>query len=64
MFISLTFSIYMFDKLLFQYYYSLVPLKTNAILMFMTNMFIVQKLHTLYNSPTDSYKRSCKQTCE
>ena len=45
--ISLILPIYMSNKPLFQYYPFLVPLRMNALLMFMTNMFIVQKLHTL-----------------
>ena len=60
MLVSLILPIYMSNKPLFQYYPFLVPLRTNALSMFMTNMFPVQKVHSLHNSPTDSYAHSCK----
>ena len=44
MLISFILPIYIFNKRLFQSF------RMTALLMFMTNMFIVQKLDTLYNS--------------
>ena len=60
---SLRLPIYMSNKSLCEFDHFWVLLKMHALPMFMTNMYIVQKLHTLYNLYTNSCTHSCKQTC-